>query len=204
MSESVILRAVTDADAEQLAEIFLTSRKTAMPWLAQPHTDDETRWWHINVLLPRGTVVVAERHGNVVGFAEPSDGWLHALYIAPSAQGSGVGSALFEHSMTLQPGGFDLWVFQRNTRALDFYARYGCAEVRRTDGSETKSTSPTSSCAGRPATEGARKVCRGGATSDANAPPGSSPGRRRSRRARQTSRNIAPGLGVSSRLVMAV
>jgi len=142
MSESVILRAVTDADAEQLAEIFLTSRKTAMPWLAQPHTDDETRSWHLNVLVPRGTVVVAERHGNVVGFAEPSDGWLHALYIAPSAQGSGVGSALFEHSMTLQPSGFDLWVFQRNTRALDFYARYGCAEVRRTDGSENQEHEP--------------------------------------------------------------
>ena len=157
MSDALTLRKVADADAARLAEIFLTSRKTAMPWLAQPHTDDETRWWHINVLLPRGTVVVAERHGNVVGFAEPSDGWLHALYIAPSAQGSGVGSALFEHSMTLQPSGFDLWVFQRNTRALDFYARYGCAEVRRTDGSETKSTSPTSSCAGRPATEGAAR-----------------------------------------------
>ena len=142
MSDSVILRAVTDADAEQLAEIFLTSRKTAMPWLAQPHTDDETRSWHINVLVPRGTVVVAERDGNVVGFAEPSGGWLHALYIAPSAQGSGVGSALFEHSMTLQPGGFDLWVFQRNTRALDFYARYGCVKIRRTNGSDNQESEP--------------------------------------------------------------
>jgi GNAT superfamily N-acetyltransferase len=142
MSDSVTLRAVAAGDAEQLAEIFLTSRKTAMPWLAQPHTDDETRWWHINVLVPRGTVVVAERDGSVVGFGEPSGGWLHALYIAPSAQGSGVGSALFEHSMTLQPGGFDLWVFQRNTRALDFYARYGCEEVRRTDGSENQEHEP--------------------------------------------------------------
>jgi GNAT superfamily N-acetyltransferase len=141
MSDALILRAVTEADAERVAEIFLTSRKTAMPWLAQ-HSDDETRWWHINVLVPRGTVVVAERKGNVVGFAEPSGGWLHRLYVAPPAQGSGVGSALFEHSMALQPGGFDLWVFQRNTRALDFYARYGCVEVRRTDGSDNQESEP--------------------------------------------------------------
>jgi len=133
MSEPVTLRHATTGDGAQVAEIFLSSRHQAMPWLAQPHNDDETRTWHINVLLPRGTVMVAEREGTVVGFAEPSGGWLNALYVAPSAQGSGVGSALFEHSMLLQPNGFDLWVFQRNTRALDFYARYGCLEVRRTD-----------------------------------------------------------------------
>lgn len=142
MNDAVTLRAVTAADAARVAEIFLTSRKTAMPWLAQPHTDDETRWWHLNVLVPRGTVVVAERHADVVGFAEPSDGWLHALYVAPSAQSSGVGSALFEYSMTVQPDGFDLWVFQRNIRALDFYARYGCVEVRRTDGADNEEHEP--------------------------------------------------------------
>ena len=32
------------------------------------------------------------------------------------------------------PTGFDFWVFQVNSRALQFYARYGCTEVRRTDG----------------------------------------------------------------------
>lgn len=142
MTSPLILRALTSADAGRVADIFLTSRRTAMPWLAQPHTDDETRSWHMNVLVPRGTVVVAERAGEVVGFAEPTDGWLNALYVAPSAQGTGVGSALFEHSMALQPNGFDLWVFQRNTRALDFYARYGCLEVRRTDGADNQEHEP--------------------------------------------------------------
>ncbi len=136
------LRAPTAADAARVAEIFLTSRRTAMPWLPRPHSDDETRWWHANILVPRGTVVVAEREGDVLGFAEPVDGWLHALYVAPSAQGTGVGSVLFEHAMALQPDGFDLWVFQRNTRAFDFYARYQCAEVRRTDGADNEEHEP--------------------------------------------------------------
>lgn len=142
MKDVLTLRKAAASDAAQVAGIFLTSRQTAMPWLAQPHTDDETRSWHVNVLIPRGTVVVAERQGRVVGFAEPSDGWLHALYVAPSAQGSGVGSALFERSMTLQAGGFYLWVFRRNTRALDFYARYGCVEVRRTNGADNEEQEP--------------------------------------------------------------
>jgi hypothetical protein len=33
-------------------------------------------------------------------------------------------------------------VFQRNLRALDFYARYGCVEVRRTDGAENLEREP--------------------------------------------------------------
>lgn len=125
-----------------MAEIFLTSRRAAMPWLARPHTDDETRRWHANILVPRGALVGAEREGDLVGFADPTGGWLNALYVAPPAQGMGVGSALFEYSMALQPQGFDLWVFQRNTRALDFYARYRCAEVRRTDGAGNEEHEP--------------------------------------------------------------
>jgi len=142
MTDPVTLRTLIAADAGRVADIFLMSRRTAMPWLAQPRTDDETRSWHMNVLVPRGTVVVAERDGDVLGFAEPTNGWLNALYVAPSAQGTGVGSALFEHSMAVQPHGFDLWVFQRNTRALDFYARYDCVEVRRTDGADNEEQEP--------------------------------------------------------------
>lgn len=142
MTDPLTFHALTAANVARVADIFLTSRRTAMPWLAQPHTDDETRLWHANVLLLRGTVVVAERGGEVVGFAEPAQGWLHALYVAPSAQGTGVGSALFEHAIALLPNGFDLWVFQRNTRALDFYARYDCMEVRRTDGADNQEHEP--------------------------------------------------------------
>ena len=86
--------------------------------------------------------MVAEREVEVPGFAEPTDGWLRALYVAPSAQGAGVGSAPFAHSMAVQPNGFDLWVFQRNTRALDFYVRYDCVEVRRTDGADNEEHEP--------------------------------------------------------------
>jgi GNAT superfamily N-acetyltransferase len=142
LNTALRLRAVVAADAERVAEIFLASRKSAMPWLAQPHTDEQTRWWHVNVLVPAATLVVAERGGEVLGFAEPTDGWLKALYVAPPAQGTGVGSALFEYSMQVQPGGFDLWVFARNTRALDFYARYGCVQVAATDGAGNEEHEP--------------------------------------------------------------
>ena len=42
----------------------------------------------------------------------------------------------------VQPRGFRLWVFQRNTPALAFYARLGCVEVRRTTGEDNAEREP--------------------------------------------------------------
>jgi len=42
MTDVLTLRRAAASDAAQVAGIFLTSRQTAMPWLAQPHTDAET------------------------------------------------------------------------------------------------------------------------------------------------------------------
>ena len=136
------LRSARAQDSAGLADIFLAARHTAMPWLAQPHTDDETRTWVDTVLVPGGHVTVAERDGRLVGFADVADGWLHHLYVSPAHQGDGVGSALLDHAKSLEPNGFRLWVFQRNTPALAFYAVRGCIEVRRTDGAGNEEREP--------------------------------------------------------------
>jgi ribosomal protein S18 acetylase RimI-like enzyme len=136
------LRAARAGDADRIAEIHLTARRTAMPWLARPHTDEETRTWVRGVLVPSGAVTVAERQGQVAGYTAVTDGWLEHLYVDPAAQGRGIGSALFAHAQALQPRGFRFWVFQRNTPALAFYARHGCVEVRRTTGEDNAEREP--------------------------------------------------------------
>jgi GNAT superfamily N-acetyltransferase len=142
VSGGLSLRPATPADAPRVADIHLTSRRAAMPWLAQPHTDDETRAWVGAVLVPSGSVTVAERAGRVVGFAAAAGGWLEHLYVDPAVQGCGAGSLLFAHVQATQPSGFDLWIFQRNAAALAFYARRGCVEVERTDGATNEEREP--------------------------------------------------------------
>lgn len=142
MSSRLTLRAATAEDAAHVADIHLGARRTAMPWLAQPHTDEETHAWVRHVLVPSGTVTVAERHGRVAGFVAAGDGWLEHLYVDPAAQGCGAGSLLFAHAQVGQPHGFDLWVFQRNGAALAFYASRGCVEVKRTDGTGNEEREP--------------------------------------------------------------
>ena len=88
MSDAVTLRSATIRDAARIAEIHLTSRRTAMPWLAQPHTDYDTRSWFSDLLLPRGPVIVAAIPGRVVVSAHPLGGALPARFATPSAPGA--------------------------------------------------------------------------------------------------------------------
>lgn len=74
--------------------------------------------------------VVCDRHG-VAGFVIRDGATLHALYVHPRAQGSGVGRALLANAKEAT-GRLDLWVMQCNRHARRFYTRAGFAEKIRT------------------------------------------------------------------------
>lgn len=88
--------------------------------------------------------VLAEAQGALIGFAELDclreapiadfSGWeLVRLYVQPQAQRLGIGAALLERSekIALDAGARGLWlsVWERNARALAFYAAKGYADV---------------------------------------------------------------------------
>ena len=137
------LRAARAEDAEAIAAIHIDSRRLAMPSIALAHPDDEIRAWVATHLVPSGHVTAAEDdRGRVLGYAAVHDGWLDHLYVAPDAQGAGVGAELLRHAKEQSPGGLDLWVFQVNDRARRFYERHGCRAVRFTDGRDNEERAP--------------------------------------------------------------
>lgn len=102
----------------------------------------------------RHDMVVAERQGNVVGWAtfgparaEDRAGWgeLAGLYVAPEAARGGVGRQLVsEVERRLSAAGYDrayLWVLEGNRPAEAAYERYGWVEDGATLPDET--TDPT-------------------------------------------------------------
>ncbi|HJQ57352.1 MAG TPA: GNAT family N-acetyltransferase [Vineibacter sp.] len=139
---SFALRDVAPTDADAIATLFLAARRTAMPWLAVVHTDQETRRWVGDVLLRDGAVRVADIAGAAVGFAAVKDGWLDHLYVAPDHQGIGVGSRLLDDAKRIAGAALQLYVFQRNRRARDFYLRHGFVEVAFGDGSGNEEREP--------------------------------------------------------------
>ena len=80
--------------------------------------------------------------GRPVGFSAVDDGWLQHLYVAPSAQGAGVGRALLADAQAAWPGGLRLHVFSRNVRARRFYEAAGFVLVGQSDGAGNEEREP--------------------------------------------------------------
>jgi GNAT superfamily N-acetyltransferase len=135
------IRPVVHADAEAVADAFLSARAQAT-YLPAVHTDAETRAWITNVLLHELEVWVAESAGHVIGFAALGEDLLEHLYVHPMAQNRGVGAALLALSKERRPRGLALWVFQKNVGARRFYERHGFSLLRLTDGRDNEEREP--------------------------------------------------------------
>jgi GNAT superfamily N-acetyltransferase len=133
-AREVVLRAGRPEDAAACAAI-LNAWIDATPWMPRVHPpDDVERTYREHVLASRD-VTVAERAGGVVGFmALGPRGFVEGLYLAESARGQGIGSALVAAAKARHPAGLSLWTFAANLPAQRFYRAHGFAEARRTDG----------------------------------------------------------------------
>lgn len=141
MSAEVTLRLAAPSDLPEVAEVLLASRAAA-PMPASVHPDDEVRRWVSSWDLATRDVWLALGPGGPTGFAHLTPTWLEGLYVAPAAQGAGVGSALLEVAKAHRPDGFGLWVFETNRPARDFYRRRGLVELEHTDGTANEERSP--------------------------------------------------------------
>jgi ribosomal protein S18 acetylase RimI-like enzyme len=137
----VLVRPAAHHDIDTIAEAYVASF-AGLTFLPKLHTDEDMRRWVREELVPRNEVWVAERAGNVVGFAAVKGGLLGHLYVHPDAQSRGAGTALLERVKAERPDGFELWVFQRNEGARRFYERHGLRLAELTDGSGNEEREP--------------------------------------------------------------
>lgn len=137
----LLTRPAGPEDMPEVAELFLATRRAAVPQLPPlVHPDDEVRA-RVARLPETREVWVAERD-EIVGFLALHDDWLDMLYVGPQHQSSGVGTTLLDVAKALRPEGFGLWVFASNTGARGFYHRHGLVELEHTDGSANEERSP--------------------------------------------------------------
>ncbi len=147
MPTEVSLRLAGPDDLPAVAELYLAVRRAAVPLMPPGvHPDDDVRRWVGSWDLSTRDVWLAEAGTDgdpaLVGFATLTPTWLESLYVAPSAQRQGIGSALLELAKAQRPDGFALWVFESNVAARAFYARHGLVELERTDGSANEERRP--------------------------------------------------------------
>ncbi|HJU18893.1 MAG TPA: GNAT family N-acetyltransferase [Stellaceae bacterium] len=122
-------------DASAIAEIHLTARREAMPYLHRPHTDDDVRAYFARVVGDRPSAWwVARVEDQIVGFMLIDGKDIDHLYVRPDWQRRGIGLSLLNKAKVLSPQRLELWAFQRNTNAGAFYEAQGFHSVAYTDG----------------------------------------------------------------------
>jgi GNAT superfamily N-acetyltransferase len=121
-------------------QLFRRTREQNMPYLPILHDAAEDALWLTQLVTGNGEVWLVLRDAPA-GFMTLRDGWLDNLYVAPEMQGNGIGSELLAHAKKVQ-NSLQLWVFQKNVRAIAFYESRGFVLEKQTDGAENEEREP--------------------------------------------------------------
>jgi ribosomal protein S18 acetylase RimI-like enzyme len=120
------LRPYAPGDEDAIAELWFESWRSV--GLEKPVvTKAEMAERVPRELAGRWTVTVVEEAGELLGFLAlaVAERRLDQLFVAPEAQGRGIGKALFEIAREQMPDGFWLSTQPGNARARAFYERHG-------------------------------------------------------------------------------
>jgi putative acetyltransferase len=136
-----MLRQLEMDDMDRVAAVHRLSFDQALPTLAGLHTPDEDRWFFRERMFATCQLWGYFDDKGLVGFIAFREGWIDQLYVLPSAQGRGVGTALLQVAQT-RLGRLSLWTFQRNKSARRFYEKHGFILVKETDGTGNEEREP--------------------------------------------------------------
>jgi GNAT superfamily N-acetyltransferase len=151
MDDVGIRRAGLD-DAEAVADVYVASLGATYEF-PLAHGEAEVRNWIRGTLVQTEEVWVAVAPDeSVVGLMALTADMLDHLYLAPGWTGRGIGSRLVALAKERRPSGLDLYTFQVNVGARQFYERHGFVEVARGDGSGNEEGQPDVRYAWRPRT----------------------------------------------------
>jgi GNAT superfamily N-acetyltransferase len=136
-----VIRRADVTDANMVADVWLESFAAGLPTVRRAHSEAEVRKWVRSQLIPETECWLAVRDDTVVGVMALDGDELSQLYVAPQWWGRGVGTELLMLAQGSREA-LELWTFQVNERAQQFYNRHGFREVERTDGSRNEEREP--------------------------------------------------------------
>jgi ribosomal protein S18 acetylase RimI-like enzyme len=134
------IRTATIADADDIAALHAASWRSAYRGILKdstlgPTLDGErrTHWrGELAAIAPADTVLIADGLGFIAAWAEGDPGfgaYIDNLHVHPERRSAGLGRRLLGAAMRQVAGRGEarayLWVFDGNTRAIEFYRRLG-------------------------------------------------------------------------------
>jgi len=141
-----MLRRARPHDSGPIAEVFLASRRTFLPYAPLARSSPEVRRWVDDTLVVTRTVWVHEEGGRITGFAAWTQtaeaGWIDHIYVLPGETGKGAGAQLLAQALQDLKRPVRLYTFQANEGARRFYERHGFRAIRFGDGSDNEERCP--------------------------------------------------------------
>lgn len=126
------IRPMTEPETATVAAVWYRAGREAYPYL--PGWRSMTRELALQVfrnhIAAHCQIFVIEHEGAIGGYLALKGSYVDRLYIDPSCQGKGLGTALMEHVRQQRPDGLELHTHQQNTAACAFYERLGFVAVR--------------------------------------------------------------------------
>ena len=125
----VHVRDAFHGDIPTIADILLRSSRLAYTFMSWDHGDDDFAGFVEESFDEWDAVRIAEARCGPVGFHCLLQDVVDQLFVAPEAQGQGIGSTLLLDVMALRPAGFTLRTFRANRRARAFYEARGLVAI---------------------------------------------------------------------------
>ena len=139
---AISIRRGTVADADAVADVFITSRRAAIGRIPRGiHPEDEVRRWFASTVLVEHEVWVAEVDRRIVGILVLRGDSIDQLYVRPEIQRRGVGTRLLAHAKRGR-GRLRLYTFEANEPARDFYEKHGFKPIAFGDGTGNEEGAP--------------------------------------------------------------
>lgn len=139
-------RRALQADADQVAGIYLRSRKELVSFAPLAHSDDEVSSWIADTLISESRVILAENEGRLLGMMALSEdqnfGWIDHLYLDPAQINRGIGTKFVVRAKSELRNPIRLYTFQENLASRRFYERHGFRAIEFTDGSANEEHCP--------------------------------------------------------------
>ena len=121
-----MIRPFRDEDTEEVVRVWLEASIEAHGFIPRAFWEAAAEDMR-TLYLPMSDEIVLhvdDATGRVDAFLAFADTFLAALFVAPEAQGRGLGSRLFRIAGRMYPG-FSLCVYRENDRAVTFYRKRG-------------------------------------------------------------------------------
>jgi GNAT superfamily N-acetyltransferase len=135
------IRRLRKDESDTAALVHRAALDQRLPWLSGLHTPDDDRVYFRDRVFAECEVWGVFDAARLVGIVAFREGWIDQLYVLPSHQGHGLGSALLNVAKARLPT-IRLWTFQRNAGARRFYEKCGFQVVEETDGSGNEEREP--------------------------------------------------------------